>query len=138
MAAELTENWHVFQWRISTRNVDLILTKLENDLDIGQFDSTVKFHEDISPLKMKLRSFILLFFMAAELTEIWHVFQWRISIRNIDLIITKLENDLDIGQFNFPVKFYQDILPFRMKTRSFNFAIFFIVAKLTENWHVFQ
>ena len=58
--------------------------------------------------------------MAAELIEILHVFQWGISIRNIRVIITKLENDLDIGQFDTTVNFHVDIPQFRssMKTRS--------------------
>ena len=62
--------------------------------------------------------------MAAELTEIRQVFQGRISIRNIDLILTKLGNDLDIGQFHTTVRFHEDISIFKMKTRSFNFALF--------------
>ena len=70
MATELTEILHVFQWPISIRNVDLILTKLENDLDIGQFDSTAKFHEDRSPFNMEMRSFNFTFFKAAKLTAI--------------------------------------------------------------------
>ena len=68
--------------------------------------------------------------MAAELTGIGHVFQWRISIRSIDLIITKLENDLDIGPNNTTSKFHDDISAFRMKTGSFNFT-FFMAAELT-------
>ena len=95
----------------------MVLTKLKIDLDIRQFDTTVKFRENISPFKMKMRSFNFAIFMAAELTEIWHVFQWCISIRNIDLIITKLENDLVIGQFDSTVKFHENIPPFKMKMR---------------------
>ena len=43
--------------------------------------------------------------MAAELVGILHVFQERISFRNIYVILTNLENDLDIGQFNTTTKF---------------------------------
>ena len=67
--------------------------------------------------------------MAAEL-GISHVFQWPISIRNIYLIVIKLENDLDVGHINTTVKFHEDISPFRVKTRSFDFAIFLMAAEL--------
>ena len=59
-------------------------------------------------------------------------FQKRFYIRNIDLIITKLENDLDIGQLHIAVKFDEDIPPIMMKTRSFDCAMFLMAAELTE------
>ena len=132
--------WHVSQEPISIRNIYLILTKLENDLDIGQFHITTKFHEDLSPFMMKTRSFDFdLFFNGPETLGIWHVFQERTSVRNIYLILTKLENDLHIGQFDTTAKFHEDILPFMTKTRSFDFAIYFLMAaKLIGIWHVFQ
>ena len=55
-------------------------------------------------------------------SSIFMVFQVRISTRNIDLIITKLENDLGIGYHHTTFKFHEDIPQFRMKTRSVKFA----------------
>ena len=46
-------------------------------------------------------------------------------MRNIYPIISKLENDMDIGQFHPTVKIHEDIPPLIMKTISFDFAIFF-------------
>ena len=38
--------------------------------------------------------------------------------------MTKLDNDLDRGHINTAFKAHEDILPFGVKTKSFNFAMF--------------
>ena len=73
---------------------------------------------------MKTRAFdFAMFVMAAELTGIWYVFQQRIYIRNIDLIITKLENHLDTGHHNSNIYLLENISLFRVKMRSLKFVI---------------
>ena len=51
-----------------------------------------------------------------------YVFQQRIYIRNIDVILTKFEHYLRQGYCHNTSKFQEDISPFRMKlkARSFN------------------
>ena len=120
-----SEIQYVLQQHNSIRDIYLIITKLENHIDRGPYNNTTIFLEDMSPYMMKIRSINLLcFFMAAELTGIGQVFQQRISIRIIDLIITKLKNNLRQGYYHSISKFHEHISPFRMKMRSFNFAIF--------------
>ena len=111
--------------RISIRNIDLITTRLENDLEIGHCNTICKFHEAISPFRMKTRSFNFAIFLWPPNFLRFDVFQRRISVTNIDQITTKLENDLEIGHHNTTFKFHEDISPFRIKMRSFNFAIFY-------------
>ena len=62
--------------------------------------------------------------MAVKLTGIWHVFQQCFSIRSIYLIMNHFGNHVDIGHIHITFKFYEDILPNRVKMRSFKFALF--------------
>ena len=62
--------------------------------------------------------------MAAELTGIWHVFQWHISIKNIYLIITKLGNHIDIGHKHTTTSFINIFHYLGWKVRSLKFAMF--------------
>ena len=122
MAVEHTEILQVFQGHISIRNIDLIITKLENDLKKGHYRTTFKFHEDISQFRMKKRYFNFAIFYGCRTYWDLRGFQGRIFIRNIDLIITNVENDLEVGHHNTTFKFHEDIPQFRMKARSLKFA----------------
>ena len=90
---------------------------------------------------MKKRSFDFAMFFFGRQTY-WDLkcffFQWRLSIKNIDLIITDIENDFDRGHINVTFKFYEDILPFRVKTGSFNFAMFLYGRRTSWVSDVFQ
>ena len=99
--------------------------KLGDHLDIGHYFLIFKLHEDILTFRLKMMSLqISMFLPAAELSGILHVFQWHISIRNIYLIITKLENEFDLYNHNNTAKSHEDIITYRLKTRSFKFDIF--------------
>ena len=51
-------------------------------------------------------------------------------------MITELDNDLDRGHIDTSVKFYEDISPFSVKTRPFNFAMFLPQLLLTASMHI--
>ena len=75
-------------------------------------------------LGWKLDHLILLcFLMAAKLIGTQHVLQEHISVRNIYLAITKLNNYVCQGYYHNTSKFVEDIKPFRVKMRSFKFGI---------------
>ena len=113
MAAELTDIWHVFQWRISIEYIDL---------DKGHQHTTFKFHGDISPFRMKTRSFNFAIFYGCLTYWDLTCFSKAHFCKKFDLIITKPENDLDIGHHHTTFKFHDDISQFIMKTRSLKFA----------------
>ena len=51
------------------------------------------------------------------------------------LIVNKLKNKPDIDHYNNTVNFLEDISPFRVKTRSVSFAMFFMATILTA-WYL--
>ena len=57
--ALLTGIWYTFQLGISIRNINLIITKLENDPEIGHHQTIFKFHDHLG---WKWDHLILLFF----------------------------------------------------------------------------
>ena len=106
----------VFQWHISIRNIHLIIINFQT----WEKETTAKSHEDITTFRLKKKGSLKfnIFFLAAECSGILHVFQWHISIWNIHKIITKLDKELDLGDYNNTAKSHDDITTFRFFKKS--------------------